>query len=129
MGLLGRPEAIGEAFHITSDELLTWNQIFEAVADAAGTPLEAVHAPSEWIARFDPEWGGSLLGDKAHSMIFDNSKIRTIAPDFRASIPFRRGVEEIVAWFDADPTHRVVDEAFNTRLDAIVEACRVPRGG
>ena len=127
--LLGAERAIGEAYHITSDDLLTWNQIYQWVADAAGADLLPVHVPSEWIARFDPDWGGSLLGDKAHSMIFDNSKIRTIAPDFRASIPLRRGVEEIVAWFDADPRHRVVDEAFNTRLDAIVEACRVPRGG
>lgn len=127
VGLLGRPEAIGEAFHITSDDLLTWNQIFEAVADAAGTPLEAVHAPSEWIARFDPEWGGSLLGDKAHSMIFDNSKIRALVPEFSPEISFREGARETVEWLDADPSRRVVDAAFDRMLDEIVAACAAVR--
>jgi nucleoside-diphosphate-sugar epimerase len=127
VGLMGRPEAIGEAFHITSDELLTWNQIFEAVADAAGASLEAVHAPSEWIARFDPEWGGSLLGDKAHSMIFDNSKIRALVPEFVPEISFRQGARETVDWLDADPSRQFVDVSFDTMLDEIVAACAAVR--
>jgi nucleoside-diphosphate-sugar epimerase len=122
VGLLGRPEAIGEAFHITSDDLLTWNQIFQAVADAAGAPLRAVHVPSEAIARFDPEWGASLLGDKAHSMIFDNSKIRALVPDFAPQIPFRDGARETLAWMDADPSRQGVDTAFDRMLDEIVAA-------
>ena len=82
VGLLGNNHALGEVFHITSDEILTWNQIFEIVAQAAGSKAYMVHIPSDLIAAFDPEWGASLLGDKAHSMIFDNTKIRRIVPDF-----------------------------------------------
>lgn len=129
VGLLGREEAVGEAYHMTSDELLTWNQIFAAVAKAAGAELEVVHVPSEWIARFDPEWGASLLGDKAHSMIFDNAKIRSLVPDFDPVISFSRGAEESLAWFDAEEARRVVDPAFDARLDAMVEACAAPRAG
>lgn len=128
VGLMGRSEAIGEAFHITSEELITWNQIYAAIARAAGVELDAVHVPSECIARFDPEWGASLLGDKAHSMIFDNSKIRSLVSDFSPSIPFSHGAEEIIAWFDGDPARRQVDAAFDARLDAIIATCAVPSG-
>lgn len=124
--LLGEPRAIGEAFHITSDDLLTWNGIFATVAAAAGAELQAVHVPSEWIARFDPGWGESLLGDKAHSMIFDNSKIRSIVPGFAPTVSFAEGAAESLAWYDADPSHRKVDEAFDRTLDAIVAACSPP---
>lgn len=126
LGLLGEPRAIGEAFHITSEEMLTWNQIFSAVAEAAGARLEVVHVPSDWIARFDPEWGASLLGDKAHSMIFDNSKLRALVPDFAATVTFPQGAAESLAWYDADPARRRVDERFDGTLDAIVRACAPP---
>ena len=76
MGLVGNKNAIGEAFHITSDELLTWNQIFTLIAQAAGTTADIVHIPSDVIARYDPEWGAGMLGDKMHSMIFGNTKIK-----------------------------------------------------
>lgn len=124
VGLLGNPRALGEAFHITSDELLTWNQIFLAVADAADARLEAVHAPSDWIASLDPAWGASLLGDKAHSMLFDNSKLLSLVPEFATTISFRQGAEETLAWFDADPSRRVVDGALNETLDRIVASSR-----
>jgi hypothetical protein len=78
--------------------------------------------PSEVIARFDPEWGAGLLGDKAHSMIFDNGKIKRLVPDYVATIPFARGAEEILAWYDEDPARRVVDEALNRRMDEILAA-------
>jgi nucleoside-diphosphate-sugar epimerase len=116
-GLLGNPQAFGEAFHITSDEVLTWNQLHELVADAAGVEPKLVHLPSDLIARVDPDWGASLLGDKAHSMIFDNSKIKRVVPTFSASIPFRRGAQEIIAYYDADPRRRLVDPGF----DAVTE--------
>lgn len=118
VGLLGNLRAVGEAFHITSDELLTWNQIYTLVARAARVKPLLVHVPSDAIARADPEWGAGLLGDKAHSVIFDNSKIRRFVPDFAPAIPFARGVEEIMAWYDADPARRMVD----TRLDAVMDA-------
>jgi nucleoside-diphosphate-sugar epimerase len=122
VGLLGNNRAIGEAFHITSDELLTWNQIFEMMGRAAGVEPRIVHIPSDFIAAFDPEWGAGLLGDKAHSMVFDNTKIKHLVPDFAATIPFAHGAEEIMAWFDADPARQTVDEELSRRMDNIIAA-------
>jgi nucleoside-diphosphate-sugar epimerase len=120
VGLLGNPHALGENFHITSDELLTWNNIYETVARAAGATPRLVHVPSEVIARHDPRWGASLLGDKAHSVIFDNTKIRRAVPDFNPSIPFARGADEIMAWYDADPARQTVNAELDARMDAIL---------
>jgi nucleoside-diphosphate-sugar epimerase len=120
--LLGNNHTIGNTYHITSDELLTWNQIAELMAQAAGTEARIVHVPSEVIARFDPDWGAGLLGDKTHSMIFDNSKIKRQVPDFAATIPFARGVEEIMAWYDADPARQVVNTAVDAMIDKILAA-------
>lgn len=122
VGLLGNSKAIGEAVHITSDEWLSWNQIFEIVARAAGVTADIVHVPSELIAKFDPNWGAGLLGDKAHSMVFDNSKIKRLVPDFNAAIPFSRGAEEIIAWYRADPSRCKVDESLNALIDRIIAA-------
>ena len=122
VGLLGNQRAIGESFHITSDELLSWNQIFTILARAAGVEPRLIHVPSEAIAAFDPEWGAGLLGDKAHSVIFDNTKIKRMVPDFAATIPFSRGAEEILAWFDADPARRTVDDEVNRLMDRIIDA-------
>jgi nucleoside-diphosphate-sugar epimerase len=118
--LLGNPRAIGEAFHITSDELLTWNQIYTLVAHAAGAEPRLVHVPSDIIARSDPEWGAGLLGDKAHSVLFDNSKIRSLAPGFAPSIPYAEGVVETLAWYDADPARREVDARLDALLDDLI---------
>ena len=120
VGLLGHSAALGEAFHITSDEALTWNAIHEIVGRAAGARPNLVHVPSDLIAAFDPAWGAGLLGDKAHSMIFDNTKIKRLVPDYRAVIPYSRGAEEQVAWYDADPRRRVVDAALDERIEGIL---------
>lgn len=120
VGLLGNSRAIGEAFHITSDALLTWNQIYELSARAAGTTANIVHIPSAVLAKYDAEWGAELLGDKANNMIFDNSKIKRIVPDFAAAIPFSQGIEEIIAWYDADPSRQIVDENLNQLMDKII---------
>jgi nucleoside-diphosphate-sugar epimerase len=127
VGLLGNSHAIGEAVHITSDEWLTWNQIFELIATAAGTKARIVHVPSDVIAAYDPNWGAGLLGDKSHSMVFDNSKIKRLVPDFVCRIPFSRGAEEILAWYDADPARRKVNEEFNRTCDRILAACEACR--
>ncbi len=125
VGLLGNPHAIGETVHITSDEWLNWNQIFETVASAAGVKkLDVVHVTSDLINAFDPDWGAGLLGDKSASMIFDNSKIKRLVPDFCAAIPFARGAEEIIAWYRADPARQVVDADFNAMCDRIITAAR-----
>lgn len=120
VGLLGRPAVIGEAVQITGDEWLTWNQIFELVAGAAGAEAKIVHVPSEMIAAFAPDWGAGLLGDKAHSVIFDNSKIKRLVPEFRATIPYARGVQEVLAWYDADPARQVVDAELDRLMDEII---------
>jgi len=122
VGLLGNNRAIGEVFHITSDEWLTWNQIFEIVAQAAGVKADIVHIPSDIIARHDPEWGASLLGDKTHSMIFDNTKIKHVVPDFSATIPFAIGAKEIIQWYDSNPARQVVNDDLNRVIDEIISA-------
>jgi nucleoside-diphosphate-sugar epimerase len=122
VGLLGNPHTLGEAFQITSDELLTWDQMYDILGKAAGVEPEIVHAPSELIARYHEEWGAGLLGDKAYSVIFDNSKIKRFVPDFVCRVPFARGAEEIMAWFDADPTRQVVNAEFDTAMDDVVAA-------
>ncbi|HZL46112.1 MAG TPA: NAD-dependent epimerase/dehydratase family protein [Opitutaceae bacterium] len=122
VGLLGNSHAIGEAVHITSDESLNWNQIFEIVARAAGTEPRLVHVPSDVVAAYDPNWGAGLLGDKSHSMVFDNSKIKRLVPDFVCRLPYSRGVAETIAWYDADPARRKVNEEFNRTCERILAA-------
>jgi nucleoside-diphosphate-sugar epimerase len=123
-GLLANPHALGETFHITSDEWLTWNQIFQITARAFGTQVKIVHVPSDLIAAYDPELGAGLLGDKSHSFILDNSKIKRLVPDFICTIPYARGAEEIAAWFNEDAARRKVDEDFNQLCDRILEGYR-----
>lgn len=119
--LLGNSHAIGESYHITSDELLSWNQIYDVVAQAAGTTAQKVHVASETIAKHDPDRGPGLLGDKANSMIFDNTKIKNLAPDFLCTHPFSHGAKEIIAWYDADPARQVVNPTFDSLQDKLVE--------
>lgn len=121
-GLLGNPRAIGQAVHITSDEVLTWNQVYQAIGRAAGVEPELVHVPSDFISEIDPDARGPLLGDKAHSAVFDNSKIKDLVPGWVATIPFAEGVRRSVEWFDADARRRTVDEAFDARADRIIQA-------
>jgi nucleoside-diphosphate-sugar epimerase len=123
-GLLGRTEAIGEAYHITGDEAPSWNQIYRDVADAAGVEdLHLVHVPSDAIAANDPDWGAAVLGDKAHTMIFDNTKIKTLVPAFgRSTTPFRHGAREVIDWFDAHPDHKIAEQKMDALTDRLIEA-------
>jgi nucleoside-diphosphate-sugar epimerase len=122
--LLGHPRTLGEAFHITSDDVLTWDQIAHALAAAAGVEPRIVHVPSDAIAAVDPEWGAGLLGDKAHSMVFDNSKVRGIGGRIDSATPFEHGAREIVAWHDEDPARRHVDSGRDAVMDRLVERFR-----
>ena len=122
VGLLGNTEAAGESFHITSDEVLTWNQIAETIAAAAGLEARIAHIPSDFMAALDPELGAGLLGDKSHSLVFDNSKIKRFVPGWEAVVPFAEGVARSLAWFEADPARKVVDEEWSAKLDRIVAA-------
>jgi nucleoside-diphosphate-sugar epimerase len=124
--LLGHPRTIGEAFQITSDDVLTWNQIARSLAAAAGVAARVVHVPSDAIAAADPAWGAGLLGDKAHSMIFDNSKLRSVVPDYRATIPFEQGAREIIAWHDADVSRQRVDARLDAVMDTLVARYQQP---
>ena len=117
--LLGRSEAIGEVFHITSDEALTWNQIYSLVAKAAGVELDVLHLPSDAFVAADPTQLGTLWGDKANSAVFDNSKLRSFVPGFKAVVPFERGIKEIVDWFDANPSRQEIDEEANAQWDRL----------
>ncbi len=124
VGLIGNDAAIGHTFHITSDESLTWNQIAATICEAAGVEPRIVHIPSEFLAARDEELVGSLLGDKAHSPIFDNSKIKRFVPDFTTTIPFHVGIRRTLAWFEADAARRQVDAAANAAMDALIAAWR-----
>src|ERR1700750_32173 len=123
--LLGPSRTLGEAIHITSDDVLTWNQIAETLAAALGVTARLVHVPSDAIAAADPEWGAGLLGDKAHSMVFDNAKLRSIVPGWRAVIPFERGARQIVDWYLADPARPVTDAGLDAAMDNIAAALTV----
>jgi nucleoside-diphosphate-sugar epimerase len=121
IGLFGNPAAIGEAFHITSDEVLTWNQIFAQAAEAAGVSKPRfVHIATDFILSCVPSAEGSLVGDKLVSAVFDNAKVKRFVPGFAAQTRFADGIRQTIAWFDADPARQVIDDATNTRWDKLV---------
>ena len=124
VGLLGNEAAVGESFHITSDEVLTWNQITETIARAAGVEPRIVHIPSDFVASVEPEIGIELLCDKAFSLVFDNAKIKRFVPGFEATVRLADGVARSVAWLGAHPEHKVIDDARSAALDRIVAAYR-----
>ncbi len=119
-GLLGNPRALGETFHITGDEVLSWENITALIGDALGAAPRVVHVPSDIIARLEPGLGAGLLGDKTYCAVFDNTKIKRAVPGFQASIPFHAGVRRSVAWFMADPKRRAVDPALDKAIDHIL---------
>ena len=118
VGLMGQQAAIGEAFHITSDEVLTWDTIYRTIGHAAGCEPTIVHMSTDFIAGICPELGPGLYGDKAHSVVFDNTKIKRFVPEFSARVPFAEGITRSLAWHDADPAGRHV---VNTRVNAMFE--------
>ncbi len=122
VGLLGHSQAIGHAFHITTDEVLTWDQIYRTIGAALGAEPRIVHIASEFIAQVAPERAGGLLGDKAWSVVFDNTKIKTFVPGYQAVVPLREGVRRTLAWFEADPARMRIDPAVNVELDRILAA-------
>jgi len=125
LGLLGNEKAIGQAFHITSDEVLSWNQIYQTIADVLGVEAKMVHIPSDFIVKVEPNYEGPLFGDKAWSVVFDNSKIKSFVPEFQATIPFREGMRRAIEWFAADKKRQRIDEKVNQEIDVIIEAYSV----
>lgn len=123
IGLFGNPAALGHAFHITSDEALTWNQIFSLTAQAAGvTEPRFLHIPSDFIISCVPAVEGTLLGDKSVSAIFDNTKLKRFVPGFAAKTPFAAGIRRTLAWFEANPARQQVDAELNARWDKLAAA-------
>ena len=124
VGLMGHPRAIGETFHITSDDVLSWNQIHRTIGRALGVEPKIVHVSSDLIARLVPAVGPGLLGDKAFSVVFDNSKIKRYVPDYHATIPFHEGVNRSLAWFassDAsDESRRSISQETNADIEKIL---------
>lgn len=121
VGLLGNIHAIGNAFHITTDEVLTWNQIYEIIADAAGIEPNIIHIPSDFIVAHENSLMGSLLGDKSYSVIFDNSKIKKYVPDFKATISFKEGIERTLKWFEEKPERKLIRKETNEMMDRIIQ--------
>lgn len=128
VGLLGNQKAIAHAFHITSDEVLTWDQIYEAIFSAVGVKPYIIHIPSEFIMRFDPSEEGNLLGDKAVSAVFDNGKIKSFVPGFVATTSFSQGVRQSIAWFEQETSRCVVDDGWNKLCDRIIAAYELGLG-
>jgi nucleoside-diphosphate-sugar epimerase len=122
VGLLGHPQAIGHAFHITSDEVLTWDQLFRIVGAAVGVQPQLVHIPSDFIAACLPDKKGTLIGDKSVSVVFDNSKIKRFVPGYRATTSFAEGVRQSLAWFNADPARKQIDHQVNATMDKLISA-------
>jgi nucleoside-diphosphate-sugar epimerase len=123
-GLLGNAAAIGEAFHITTDEVLTWNDFYRLTAEAAGVEARLMHIASDFVAACIADMVGSLIGDKANSVVFDNSKIKRVVPEYRATLSYAEGIRRTVAWFDADASRRQVDEAANQEWERVLRAYR-----
>ncbi|MGB7337382.1 MAG: SDR family oxidoreductase [Phototrophicaceae bacterium] len=122
LGIVGNPQAIGHAIHITSDYLLTWNQIYEQIGDALGVAPHIVHIPSDFIAEKNPDLGAGLLGDKMWSVIFDNRKIKRFVPDYAATIPFHIGIRRALAWFQSEDERMQVKPEDDVLIDSILDA-------
>ncbi|MBI1258006.1 MAG: NAD-dependent epimerase/dehydratase family protein [Chloroflexi bacterium] len=122
VGLIGHPMALGHTFQITSDFVITWNQIYEQIGEALGVKPTIVHIPTEWIAQYNPREGEGLLGDKMYSAIFDNSKVKSFVPDYVATIPFHIGIRRTLAWFQSDPARMQVASADDEYIEKMLAA-------
>jgi nucleoside-diphosphate-sugar epimerase len=120
VGLLGRRAAIGHAFNIMSDEVLTWDEIFRETAAAAGVEANIVHIASDFIVACMPELRGTLIGDKSGSAVFDTSKLKRFVPEFRPVVPYSEGIRRTIAWFDADPARQRIDAEMDARWDRLI---------
>ena len=121
-GLIGNIHAIGQAFHITSDESVTWDQIYSIIADELGVELNACHVSSEWLCKIGPyDFTGTLIGDKANTVIFDNSKIKRAVPDFKATVRADQGIRATVRYILAHKECQNDDEDFDRWCDKVAE--------
>lgn len=121
-GLMGNVHAVGEVFHITGDESLTWNQIYQSIANAMGVELKAVHIASETLGMLSEEFLGNLTGDKSNTVLFDNTKIKRAVPQFCAKIRYDQGVRECVEYVYSHPECQKLDPEFDQWCDQVIEA-------
>ena len=122
VGLLGLWPAVGHAFHITSDEILSWNMIYKILATSLDREANVVHIASDFICKIEPSFTGSLLADKAESVIFDNTKIKTFVPAYKATIPFSEGIKRTLQWLDDNPEKKIINPETNTQIENILRA-------
>ncbi|MFC5652592.1 NAD-dependent epimerase/dehydratase family protein [Paenibacillus solisilvae] len=122
VGLLGNSQTLGQAFHITSDEVKTWNQYLKVIGQAIGVEPQAIHMTSECISLFMPEVKAGLLGDASNSYVVDNRKIKTFVPGYTATTYFERGIRQSIAYFRAHPELQTVDEEMNAKMDHMIAA-------
>jgi nucleoside-diphosphate-sugar epimerase len=124
-GLIGNPDALGQAFHITSDEVLTWNQIVAEIAAALGTASPVIEkVPTDFICQVAPQMTSTLKGDKAHPGVFDNSKIKRAVPGFVCRKPFRAGIRESVEYLRAHPEEQNRKAELDNVCDQVIAAWR-----
>ena len=121
-GLLGNSKAVGEAFQITSDEVLTWEQIYIEAYRALGLTPNVIHIPSDLIVQYWPHAYGSLIGDKSNSVVFDNSKIKRFVPGFTCEVNWSGGLQRALAWFDAHPEYRTIDQELDSIFDNLINS-------
>jgi nucleoside-diphosphate-sugar epimerase len=121
VGLFGNSSALNNHFHITSDEVLTWDQIYHIIGKVIGKVPYLIHIPSDFINRYDPDWGAGLLGDKARSVVFDNSKIKSAIPGWKAEILFAEGIRQSIAWFEAKPARMKLNREIELKMDSIIK--------
>jgi nucleoside-diphosphate-sugar epimerase len=121
-GLLGNCNAVGEVFHITSDESLSWDAIHKIYSNIIGIKPDLCHVTSDLIVHYNPNWEGDLLGDKTHSMVFDNSKIKRYVPGYAATIPYSHGAQDIMDFFLEDKSRQVVNPELDSLFDKIINA-------
>ncbi|WP_149276175.1 SDR family oxidoreductase [Pareuzebyella sediminis] len=124
VGLLGLRQAIGHAFHITSDEVLSWNMIYKILADALGKEAKIVHIASDFICSVEPSFTGTLLADKAESVLFDNTKIKTFVSGFKATIPFAEGIKRTLSWLHDNPEFINIDQQTEEKIENILSVYR-----
>jgi len=128
-GLVGNPKAIGEAFHITSDQAVTWNCLFFEMGQAIGREPNVVHIPTDFLCREFPQFESPLKGDRAAHSIFDNTKIKRFAPGFQCRMSPRDIIRDSFAWYDEDPARRIVNAKTGALLDSVVERWRKAQTG
>ncbi|MBN1950877.1 MAG: NAD-dependent epimerase/dehydratase family protein [Bacteroidales bacterium] len=118
--LFDNDRALNEHFHITSDEVHTWDQIYGILGSIVGREPELIHIPSDFIHQHEPEWGEGLLGDKARSVVFDNTKIKSVTTNWQAVKSLKQGLTESVEWFESDPERAVPDQSIEERTNKLI---------